>query len=466
MLGNVRSGPLPRGPRDDARALISGQTVPQPPDSPSVIMSSYIIVGAGVFGVSTALHLKQNSPSATVSLIDRTDPPCPLAASNDINKIVRADYEDLFYCKLGLKTLHKWRTDPFFKKWYHECGLLTVTDKNSSVIDKILENFKTLNVDRMPERFGPGELSSKFGGIFDMRMNAEDKLLFNPVAGIAEAEKALRATIQACIDLGVQYIASPVSRLIISSGVCRGVQTQDGVYYADHTVLCTGAGTAKLIADSAPKEQDLQVGRRITARAVCCSTVELDGSRKTFNNVPAVAYHASPIYGEAMPPTDGLLKFVSEVSFINTVHHDQSGQDISLPMLDPASSQWTLPEKMPRALREDLDDVMNGIYGQQAAGLKPSSYRICWDGATPDNNWFICPHPRCSKLYIATAGSFHGWKFLPIVGEYVVQMLQDTLSEEMKRRWSWDRPLGNPKPDPCRPKKEFREIKGVGSARL
>ncbi|KAL8952946.1 MAG: hypothetical protein Q9222_001165 [Ikaeria aurantiellina] len=429
-------------------------------------MSSYIIIGAGVFGTSTALHLKQQFPSATVTLIDRTSPPCPVGASHDINKIVRADYKDLFYCELGLKTLHKWKTDPFFQKWYHECGLLTVTDKNSSVIDKILENFKTLNVDHLPERFGPKELSDRFDGIFDMRMKDDDKLLYNPVAGIAKAEKTLGATIQASIDLGVQYIASPVSKLIINSGVCHGVQAQDNVYYADHIILCTGAGTAKLIADSAPKDQDLQVGRRITARAVCCSAVELNGSQEAFKNVPAVANHATPVYGEAMPATDGLLKFVSEVSFTNTVHHDQSGQDMSLPVIDPATSQWTSPETVPRALREDLDNVMKDIYGKQAAGMKPSTYRICWDGATLDNNWFICPHPRCSKLYIATAGSFHGWKFLPIVGEYVVQMLQGTLSEEMKRRWSWDRPLGSPEPDPCRPNKEFQDIKNAGLARL
>ena len=61
------------------------------------------------------------------------------------------------------------------------------------------------------------------------------------------------------------------------------------------------------------------------------------------------------------------------------------------------------------------------------------------DGITPDNNWFISPHPRCDNLYIATAGSFHGWKFLPIIGEYVVQMLRGALPEEMRARWDWDR---------------------------
>lgn len=101
-------------------------------------------------------------------------------------------------------------------------------------------------------------------------------------------------------------------------------------------------------------------------------------------------------------------------------------------------------------------------------------YRLPWseldshmprDGISPDNNWFICPHPRCANLYVATGGSFHGWKFLPIVGEYVVQMLQGTLDEVMVKRWSWDRPLHS-RPDPHRPNKEWRELQASGGPKL
>lgn len=63
--------------------------------------SSYIIVGAGVFGTSTALHLKCRHPDAQVTLIDRHAPDAPTrpAASWDWNKVVRADYRDITYCR-------------------------------------------------------------------------------------------------------------------------------------------------------------------------------------------------------------------------------------------------------------------------------------------------------------------------------------------------------------------------------
>lgn len=40
---------------------------------------------------------------------------------------------------------------------------------------------------------------------------------------------------------------------------------------------------------------------------------------------------------------------------------------------------------------------------------------------------------------IATAGSFHGWKFLPNIGEYVVKRIFGTLEADLVRKWAWDR---------------------------
>lgn len=80
------------------------------------------------------------------------------------------------------------------------------------------------------------------------------------------------------------------------------------------------------------------------------------------------------------------------------------------------------------------------------------------DGLTQDDNWYICPHPLLQNLYLATGGSFHGWKFLPILGEYVIRMLDGELSDEEKRRWEWDRELEGLPPNVNEPKRELRDI--------
>lgn len=60
------------------------------------------IVGGGAFGLSTALHLVRDGYN-NISVFEQDDqiPPRPSAA-NDLNKIVRAEYEDPFYTDLTM----------------------------------------------------------------------------------------------------------------------------------------------------------------------------------------------------------------------------------------------------------------------------------------------------------------------------------------------------------------------------
>ncbi len=60
------------------------------------------------------------------------------------------------------------------------------------------------------------------------------------------------------------------------------------------------------------------------------------------------------------------------------------------------------------------------------------------DAITPTEDFIICPHPRCKNLFVASGGSSHGWKFLPVLGRYVVAMLDGKLNPRMAERWAWD----------------------------
>ena len=266
----------------------------------SALASSYIIVGAGVFGASTALYLSRQKPAPTIILIDRTPYPSPLAASHDINKIVRSDYGDIFYCKLGLKAIERWRTDPLFEMWFHQSGLLKATDHSTDLVDKIFENYKKLGSDVKAELFGPEELKTRFNGIYaDADLSNVEHLLWNPSSGWAEATTALKYTLDAVVENGVHYVAASVANLIMKDGACTGVRTEDGrTFTAKKIILSTGAYTAKLIADSAPDQPGLQVGNRITACGVCEAAVNLSPEQvEKFKNVPAFVLDANKTQG-------------------------------------------------------------------------------------------------------------------------------------------------------------------------
>ena len=70
-------------------------------------MPSVIIVGGGIFGITTALELRRRGHAVTV--FDPGPLPHPRAASTDISKVIRMDYgaEDLYW-ELMLEAFPIW----------------------------------------------------------------------------------------------------------------------------------------------------------------------------------------------------------------------------------------------------------------------------------------------------------------------------------------------------------------------
>lgn len=401
---------------------------------------THLIIGAGVFGTSTALHLIESDPSATVTLLDQTPFPCPLAASHDINKIIRADYGDAFYSKLALEAQELWRDDPLYKPYYHESGIIKIDDAGLS--HQMVDNYRNLGVEFTAGIMTPENARTQFDGLYrDGDWRDVKEVFWNPQSGWADAKAALTSTIEAAIDRGVEYVEATVSSLLFDQGGdCIGVQTENGRnLMADHVILCTGAQTAKLLADSAPHRKKLQADGRMLAAGVVTAVVRLTPEQKgKFGVGPVFIQGMEHILGEVLPPThDGVLKFCRDVTFTNKLYHAESNQTISAP--PSRASQRTWGQDVPSSLKQEIFDVMVKIFGNEVKGFEFESYRMCWDAITPNQDWIISPHPHCQRLYVATAGSFHGWKFLPTVGRYVVQMLQGNLDEEKARRWSWDR---------------------------
>ena len=71
-----------------------------------------LIIGAGVFGASTAYHLQSQINPPKVTLVDLSPygDPTGLGASVDVNKIIRSDYSSPFYMDLAFQTFSAWKT--------------------------------------------------------------------------------------------------------------------------------------------------------------------------------------------------------------------------------------------------------------------------------------------------------------------------------------------------------------------
>lgn len=421
---------------------------------------TYVIVGAGVFGASTALHLAMSVPQATVILIDTASSPCPSAASSDLNKIVRADYADILYMKIALEAVDKWRNDKLYAPWYHESGMLVADEVNMG--RGSFENYKKLGVDTGAVFISREEAHAKFPVFKDSNWTDVDEMFYNPRSGWAEADRAVRAVAHAAIEAGVRFMQATVTSLLFDeAGNCEGVTTETGDNVeGDFILLCSGARTARLLADSAPHRDDMQVKNRMTAAGATSCIVKCDPEHQhLYQGAPVHILAKHHTNGENVPmDKSGRLKFNLEVSYTNNEYHEASGQTISVPPIPVSQSTWS--HDVPSKLKELVTRVVHHIYGKDAPGLRIELFRMCWDAVTPDQDWIISPHPSCKRLYIAAGGSFHSWKFLPVLGKYITQMLHGELAEEYGRKWAWDRPKGGSACEMYTPQFDLKDIPG------
>jgi len=267
---------------------------------------TYVIVGAGVFGASTALHLIRKYPSADVILVDRSPFPSEVGASWDWNKVIRADYTSKLYMKLALEAMELWRSDSLYRPFYHESGLAWVDQ--SDLPRTIIDNYHDLNSTEKFRLVTPDEARRLWGGIHaDADYHDVSEVFVNESSGWAEATKALTKVIETAVAAGVKYVVAEVKEVLFDDlGSTVGVRTQThDVLSASHVILATGAMTAKLLADSAPHRKEIQVDGRVVAAAICEGMATLsDADAERFCQGPCFVSELDSAPGKCLSDTN------------------------------------------------------------------------------------------------------------------------------------------------------------------
>jgi sarcosine oxidase/L-pipecolate oxidase len=180
-----------------------------------------------------------------------------------------------------------------------------------------MENYKKLGIDVPAEIITPEEARERFPIYKDADWSGLKQAFWNPTSGWADAASALRDVIQAAIDEGVEYLKATVSTLSFDQkGGCIGLRTADGTELrADNIVLCTGPYTAKLIADSAPERQELQVdGRMVAAGAVSGAAIFDPTEAEKFHKVPVCINTLEPTHGQTQNIPCGVFGLLTSVA--------------------------------------------------------------------------------------------------------------------------------------------------------
>lgn len=222
-----------------------------------------------------------------------------------------------------------------------------------------------------------------YDGLFeDADYEGVKEVLVNKTSGFAHAGDALRAVTKESIRLGVKYVVADISNVSFdNNGACTGVKTTSGqLLQATHTILSTGAYTAKLLEHSAQSSGNKAISAegRIVAGGITTGMVTLDEkSYERFKAMPVgvqgYRVETGPFIGSLPPTKDRELKWWGQKIFTN-VQEVLPGKKLSAPPPEPDYAQW----KVSKRLKEDIVYANKVFYGKKAADWKQEKHRICW----------------------------------------------------------------------------------------
>lgn len=359
--------------------------------------SSILIIGAGTWGTSTALHLTRRGYT-NVTVLDPYPVPSSISAGNDTNKVIssgqysnRKDEIEVNEI-LGDQAFEGWTKDPLFQPYYHDSGLL-MSACTQNGLDRLgvrvrPEDCSSLAKISTPEEFQklapPGVLQGEFPGW---------KGYFAKTgAGWAQARDALVAAAREAQRLGAKFVTGnpqgKVITLIFENNDVRGAVTADGkIWHAEQTILCAGANAGQFL--------DFKQQLRPTAWTLVHIKLTPE-ERALYKDMPVIFNIEKGFFFE--PDSSGEIKICDEhPGYVNMVEFED-GPVRSIPF-----EKTQVPKQSEVRIRALLGETMPQLAD------RPFSYgRICWCADTANREFIVDRHPSHPSLILGCGASGRG----------------------------------------------------------
>ncbi|KAK5132698.1 hypothetical protein LTR08_008742 [Meristemomyces frigidus] len=419
--------------------------------SSKTIPSSVIIIGSGVFGLGTAYALatREAFKHTKITILERLPFPAADGASVDTSRIVRPDYADGAYTALMAEGHKFWRGEFGANGRYTEAGLCIVTDDDAGgekpneaandYMRKAMENVKEklgLRVGRRAEggQVEPLETKQDVGRVMaSMGGDCGSRGYVNWTSGWADAAAGMIHMRKLVAETGrVQFRTAEVKRLCYSDSEVESVELVCGEQLqADLIVLATGAWTPKFV--------DLRGIASATGQVLAYIDLTQAEQDRLGSNPTLLSENTGMFI---IQPRDRQLKVARHgYGYANPTtiaNPERPGEKItvSLPWTQHDEPHLQIPLEGDRACRTYLAKTIPDL-----ASRPWTQTRICWYTDTPKGDWLVDHHPKYTNLFVATGGSGHAYKFLPVVGERIVNVMlgedRDELGAELRRKWQW-----------------------------
>jgi glycine/D-amino acid oxidase-like deaminating enzyme len=370
------------------------------------------IIGAGVFGASAAYTLAQLG-GHEITILDPGPIPHPLAESTDISKIVRLDYgPDEEYLSLMEMALPVWRqwNQLQARPLFHEVGVTFVSRAEMSPGGFEFESMRLLQAHgHSVERLTGVALKQKFPA-FDGFVDG----YFNRQGGFAESGAVVSWLIEASQRLGVTLREKTrAMALLEENNRVVGVRCEGGdVIHSDMVIVAAGSWVPTLLPELA----------------------------RCFRTVGQPVFHLRP-GNAALFSTPGFTVFGADIARTGFYGFPVSAGGV-VKVANHGVGRAMHPESLERVTNSSEEEKLRDFLRLHLPALAEDEIvyrRICVYCDSLNEHFWIAKDPTREGLMLATGGSGHGFKFAPVLGPLIKDVIFDRENRFLQKfRWRSD----------------------------
>lgn len=352
-----------------------------------------LVVGAGVFGIWTAVHLHRAGKRVTI--IDDTGPAHSGASSGGESRVTRCGYgaEDL-YTEWADRSMTEWRdlSERGGLPLFHETGVLWIHPDGDPFVDATARTLARHDVPH--ERLAARELRARYPVL---RLSDDEAALFEPRGGALMARRAVQTLAAELVAGGVELVQAAAQPVRTSDGVAGAlpsVRTVEGETLVAETFLFACGSRLDHVCP------DALAGRLFATRQ---EVVYFSAGRAATGMLPV--WFDLPFYG--FPSLEGRGFKVAD--------------DTHGPPADPAGIDRLVGAETVDRARDLIARRFPSLSGRPV-----SETRVCQYANSSNGDFLIDRHPGLENVWLVGAGSGHGFKHGPAVGAHVAGLLLGT----------------------------------------
>jgi len=367
-----------------------------------------IVIGFG--GVGSAALREAAKKGWKVLGIDRFGPAHDQGSSHGQTRIIRRAYfEHPSYVPLANRAFEMWdelnkrhRTSPKIKELMTKVGLLQIGNPESKVIQGVQ---KSAEVHGLPiEQFSPEEIERRLP-IFKIPKNHIG--LFEPDAAFLRVELCVAAMIDQAVKHGAEIMSNTVVKQwqVDDLGQCQ-IETEGGIFTGKRLIIAAGSWTRQLLPD-------LELGLQVVQKQQ--HWFQLDRvDQKLLNDFPCFLLeqeNGDCFYG------------FPEIDYLGMKVCEHSG---GKPIQQPSEIDRSLNQEELARTEKFMSEHFH--FGRS----RLVHHSACMYTVSPDGHFFVDNYPGFSNVVFAAGLSGHGFKFAPVLGKHLVELLEGHCESELE----------------------------------